>query len=121
MLKKIVGKAMRIVHNIISLVFYIVPIEKNKIIAYNFNGNGYGGNSKYLCNELLKYNKYKIIWICKNVNSEFPEGIIPVKYGTLKALYHVITARLWLDNVRNNPVNTNTCREHKCKHKRHRR
>ena len=32
----------------ISIVFYVCPINKKKIVVYNFAGNGYGDNPKYL-------------------------------------------------------------------------
>ena len=88
---------------LISLVFYLCPINKNKITAYNFHGNGYGDNPKYLVEELLKENKYEIIWFVKNKNEEFPKGVKKVKYRSLASLYHLITARLWLDTIRNSP------------------
>ncbi len=98
------------IHNkfkkLIALSFYLFPINKNKIVFYNFKGNGFGDNPKYLANELLKHKKYKLIWFVKNLKTEMPNGIKKVKYGSLSALFHMITARLWIDNVRTNPKPT---------------
>ncbi len=87
----------------VSIVFYILPINKKKIVACNFFGNGYGDNPKYLVEEILKIDSsYKIIWITHK-KGEFPEYIKPVKYNSLASFYHMITAKLWLDTIRNNP------------------
>ena len=91
------------VKNTISLLFYFCPIKKNRICVYNFMGNGYGDNPKYLVEELLKRGKYEIIWFVNDLNLYMPEGIKKVKYGSLKSIYYMTTSRLWLDTVRNNP------------------
>lgn len=88
---------------IIALLFYILPIKKNQVTVYNFNGGGYGDNPKYLVEELVKHGNYNIIWFVKDLKTYMPEGVKKVKYGSLKALFYMITARLWLDTVRDNP------------------
>lgn len=100
-IKKIAIKVNKIFVRIISIVFYILPIKKNKIVIDNFGGNGYGDNGKYLAQELLKDKKYEIVWLLKNLNSEFPDSIKKVKIYSLKAYYHMITARLWIGTIRN--------------------
>lgn len=86
-----------------SLVFYLFPINKKKVTVYNFNGLGYGDNPRYLVEELIKENKYKIIWIVKDKTSRFPDGVKKVGYKSLSSLFHMITARLWLDTSRYSP------------------
>ena len=87
-----------------TLLFYLFPINKNKIAVYNFSGGGYGDNPKYIVEELMKIsNKYKIIWFVKKSSDDFPKFIKQVKYNSLLSYYHLITSKLWLDTVRNNP------------------
>lgn len=92
---------------ILSIPFYlfrIFKIKKNKIICSNFYGNGYGDSPKYICEELLKNKKkYDIVWIVKkNIKKEFPEGIRTVNINTLKYIYELSTAKIWIFNCRKN-------------------
>ncbi len=102
-IKKVLRKVKKILKYSISLLFYLCPIKKNRITVYNFNGKGYGDNPRYLIEELRKDKKYEIIWIVSDMSCAFPSDIKKVKYGSLKALYYMTTARLWLDTIRNNP------------------
>jgi len=103
-IKKILRKIKSICKKGITLLFYFCPIKKNKITFCNFMGKGYGCNPKYLAEEFLKDEKYELIWFVSNINDEsIPKKIKKVKYGSLKHYYHLITAKLWIDNIRNNP------------------
>lgn len=103
-LKKGLKKVKKLVQYTISLTFYLLPIKKNKITFSNFAGKGYGCNPKYLAEEFLKDKKYELVWFVSNTNdTSIPAGIKKVKYGSLKHYYHLITAKLWIDNIRNNP------------------
>lgn len=76
--------------------------SNNKIIIDNFLGKGYGDNPKYICNELLKQELgLDIVWLVKDVNCILPPGVRPVKYGTLHSIMEYLTAKIWIDNVRN--------------------
>ena len=95
---------MRKINNLIKSIIYklycILPIKKNKIIFNNFLGNGYGDNPKYIARELLKKNKYDLVWACKkNQNKTLPEGI---RYSNdwFRYLKEFATAKIWVSNVR---------------------
>lgn len=87
-----------------SFLFRVFPIEKNKIVICNFSGRGYGDNGKYIVEEILKENKgYDVVWLLKkefSENSGLPINIRTVKYGSIKSIYELTTARLWIDNCR---------------------
>ncbi len=102
-IKKLYHKLMHFAKICVISIFYIFPINKKKVVLYNFAGAGYGDNPKYLAEELLKYKKYKLIWIVKNKNTEIPSEIKKVKYNSILSFYHMITAKLWIDTIRNNP------------------
>lgn len=84
--------------------FRIFKIKKNKIICANFYCKGYGDNPKYICEELLKSsNKYDIVWVVgKNMINDFPSGIRTVKINTIKYIYELATAKVWIFNCRKN-------------------
>ncbi len=101
-LKNFVKKCLAKAKRLVSLMFYLVPVNKNKITFCNFAGKGYGCSPKYLAEEFIKENRYKLIWFVSDMNLDLPKEITKVKYGSLKHYYHLITARLWIDNIRNN-------------------
>ncbi|WP_432629604.1 CDP-glycerol glycerophosphotransferase family protein [Brotaphodocola sp.] len=86
--------------NIIKI-FYLLPIQRNKIVFDNFGGKGFGDDPKYIAQELLQeMPKLKLIWVTTDVHTKLPSGIKPVKYGTIRAAYHWITAKIWVDNIK---------------------
>lgn len=85
--------------------YYKDPIEKNKIVLINFNGNGYGCNPKYIAEELLKHhpNSFKLVWLARKKvlnTSHFPPEIKVVNYNSQQALKELITANFIISNVR---------------------
>lgn len=82
-------------------IFLICPIKEDKIIFDNFSGRGYGDNPKYISEEIIRQKLlWDIVWLTYDVNKEFPEGVRPVKYGSIAAMYELATAKIWVDNVR---------------------
>ena len=84
-------------------VCWFLPIHQNKIVFSSFYGRGYGDNPKYIAEELLKQNQdYQLIWLVKDAEEtkSLPEGIQPCQMGTVRAIFHVTTAEIWVDNCR---------------------
>lgn len=80
-----------------------VRVDSNKIVFCNFYGKGYGDNPKYITEYIIKEKEnWKLVWIIdkKNINTPFPKEIKKVKYGTLRAMYELASAKIWIDNVR---------------------
>lgn len=82
---------------------YVLKVEPNKIVFDNFIGKGYGGNPKYIAEQLLndKDNTWELIWLVDNVLYDIPNEIKKIKYGSFLSIYHLATAKVWIDNVRN--------------------
>lgn len=87
---------------IIQSLFFIKKIENNKVVVVNYYGKGFSDNGKYVVESLHNLRKdLKIIWLVKaEYNHDLPEYITPVKYNSLKALYELSTAKIWIDNCR---------------------
>lgn len=83
-------------------IFKLIPINNKKVVVSNYYGKGYGDNPKYIVSELLSTKKdYDIVWlVLPNKNYEFPNGIRTVKYSTLRSIYELATAKIWIDNCR---------------------
>ena len=74
----------------------------NKIVIDNFLGNGYGGDVKYIIDELLSRNSdIDIVLLANDLHQNTPNGIRLVKYGSLTSLKEFYTAKIWISNVRN--------------------
>lgn len=88
--------------NCIYHMLRIFPVKNNKIVFTTFEGDGgYCCNPRYIAEELLQRNKgFEVVWLVNNMNREFPEGIRKVKNTFLNRAYHLITAKVWVDNSR---------------------
>lgn len=85
-----------------------LPVQKDKIVFENFNGNSYGCNPKYIAEEIIRRNlPYELVWLVRSVTKEkeknvFPEQIRLVGYGSKQALKELASAKIWIDNQRKN-------------------
>lgn len=79
-----------------------LPIYNNKIVFDNFSGRGYGCNPKYIAEELIRRNrKYDIVWLVRDESEAVPPNVRIVKIYTKRANLELLTARVWISNVRN--------------------
>ena len=83
-------------------VFSIFPIDRKKIVVDNFNGKGYDGNPKYVCEKLLSLDSsFKVYWLVNDdKESTLPGNIISLKRESLSSIFHLVTAKIWLDTCR---------------------
>lgn len=89
---------------IFGLVFRLKKIQKNKVVVDNFFGRGYGDNPKYIVDELLKSDKdIDIVWVVSGETdtTSFPNGVRIVKVGSIESIYEWMTAKIWIDNIKN--------------------
>lgn len=85
-----------------KLIYGKKPIQSNKIVVDNFGGRGMGDNPKYIVEALLKKNSsLDIVWQVSDKNMFIPKGVRKVKYCTPTALKELLTARIWIDNIKN--------------------
>ena len=92
-----------IVRNTAWLVCRVLPVKKNKIVISSYYGRGYGDNPKYIVEELLfRDADVEIVWIVKNDKERetLPEGVKSCRFASVKAIYHLATAKIWIDNSR---------------------
>ena len=90
---------------LITMLFYIFrlfPIKNNKVVISSYMGKGYGDNAKYICEEIKRRNlPLDVVWLLQNKNEfGFPEFVRKVKIGSVKSVYELVTARVWIDNMR---------------------
>lgn len=80
--------------------FRMFPIKNNKVVITSYFGKGYGDNAKYIAEELLKEEKFDIVWLLGDLSDELPNAIRKVKYDSFAAIYELATAKIWIDNCR---------------------
>ncbi len=90
-----------------SLLFYvcrIFPIKNNKIVCCSFLGKGYGDNGKAIIQSLVTDGRsYDIVWLYDPASTSlevFPDYIRPVPIKSVRAIYELSTAKIWIDNKR---------------------
>lgn len=77
-------------------------IEKNKIVFNHFNGKPYGDNPGKIADEILKQKlNWDLVWLARDTSIALPDGVRAVPHGTAEAIRERATAKVWIDNVRN--------------------
>lgn len=83
------------------IIFSKAKVSSNKIVVDNFAGRGFGDNPKYIIEALLKKRlDLDIVWEVSDMKIPMPPGIRKVKYGSLKAYRELMTAKVWIDNIK---------------------
>ena len=86
---------------IICAMFRMCPIQQKKIVFDNFGGRGYAGYPCIIANEILNQKKdWKLVWLASEKPQNMPAEIKWVRYASLRAAYELITAHVWIDNIR---------------------
>ncbi len=81
---------------------FFFPINKKKIVCCSCIGKGYSDNPKYIVEEMHKKDEYEIIWLLSDMSfaDTLPNGIIACNMNSISAIYHLLTASVWIDNFR---------------------
>lgn len=86
---------------------FIAPLNRintNKIVFVNYYGSGFGDNPKAIAEYIIKNNlHYELVWLLdknKDDGSDLPKEIRIVKYCSLRSLYELSSAKIWIDNCR---------------------
>lgn len=84
-----------------KILFSKSKIKSNKIVIDNFAGKGFGDNPKYIVEALLKKDaNLDIVWEVSDMSSSMPNGVRKVKYRSFKAYRELLTAKVWIDNIK---------------------
>lgn len=90
------------IYSSLFYIFRVFPIQKNKIVFSSYMGKGFGDNGKYITLEMIKRTKsYDIVWLVRDIYAgTFPKKVRIVNYRSLRAIYELVTAKVWVDNCR---------------------
>lgn len=82
---------------------HILPIKQNRIVFDSSLGKSYAGNPKHIY-EYLMANGYDLVWDCiwfyENEIYNIPGMSRQVRYGRLRYLYYMATAKIWVFDSR---------------------
>lgn len=90
---------------LILWLFSLLPIKKNKIIFSSFSARSYSDNPKYIAEKMIQEGiDMDYVFVLRDTSTKnrkiVPNKIRIVKYNTLKYLYELATAKIWIDNTR---------------------
>ena len=79
----------------------LLPVQKQKILFSNFNGGGFGDNPRYIAEECIRRRiPHRLYWVCEKPGCTFPTELTVIRPNTLRFVYHMSTAGIWVDNTR---------------------
>lgn len=84
--------------------FRLFPLQ-DKVVFRNFNGRGLGDDPKYIALEMLRlYPKIKLVWLASNLGESHPKGIKFIQFNSIRAYYHLATAKVWVNNIKHSSM-----------------
>ena len=99
-MRKIVKKAVIFLYRVMCL---ILPVKKNRIVFDSNLGKSYAGNPKYIYEYIVTNGydkKWDCIWFYENERYKISGRSRQIKYGRLRYLYYMATARIWIFDSR---------------------
>lgn len=81
----------------------LLPVQKNKVVFNSSLGKSYAGNPKYIYEHLVKKGDdltWDIVWFYENTPYEIPGRCRQVRYGRMRYLYEMATAKVWIFDSR---------------------
>ncbi len=90
-------------YSIFSIPFYlfrILPIDKKKVVVTSFKGR-YGGDPRYIAEELRRTaSSIDLVYLLDHTEACWDGGIRRIRYGSIRAVYELVTAKVWIDDCR---------------------
>ena len=84
---------------IILRIFQLLPIRKRAALFVSFYGNYYNDHPKAI-SDALKGENIKIYWLANNPNNFADAEVTFIKKRSIRAIYLLATAQVWVDNCR---------------------
>lgn len=95
---------MLVLRYVLFRLFKLFSLNRSKVVLSNFHGNGYGDNPKYIADEIIRQNlDYDLVWLARREIMKsriFPNKIRLVRVNSIRAIYEMATAKVWVGNVR---------------------
>ena len=82
--------------------FFVFPIERNRIMFESYKGKSYSCNPKYVSEYLYNNhkNEFELVWVFREPEKHRDiKGITSVKYNSLKYFYYRFTSKIIICNM----------------------
>lgn len=82
-------------------IFSLLPVQPRKIVFSNFNGGGFGDNTRYIAEECIRQKlPFKMYWVLSRPDTALPQAFQSLRPDSISFVYHMSTAGFWVDNTR---------------------
>ncbi len=81
----------------------LIPLSEKRVVISSSLGKSYSGNPKAIYEEMVRRGltqKYECIWFYEKDRFDIPGRHIQVKYGRLRYIYYMATAKFWIFDAR---------------------
>lgn len=91
----------KVLRNLLWQILSFLPKDQNKAVCQSYYGRGYSDSPKALAEE-LRARGWKVYWTVKGREeaASLPPDVTPLKLDSPRAIYHLCTAGVWVDNAR---------------------
>ncbi len=99
-IRKILNPLLKVAKISMFHLFRLLPIKRNKVVAFAFKGKIYGDNPMFIVEELHRLLPgLDIVWVIDNrYKYSVPKWIRTVQCRMFRWLYEFATAKVWIDN-----------------------
>lgn len=82
--------------------FALLPKQNQKVVLQSFYGRGYSDSPKAIAEEMRARGGFRLYWVVKGqAEAEtLPPDVKPVLLDSVRSIYHLCTAAVWVDNSR---------------------
>ncbi len=83
--------------SLVMLILRVFPIDQRKILFSSFWGKGYNNNPRRISRRFENTGDVRIVWVADK-NVKCPTGVVQVQRRSLRYMYELATAKVWVDN-----------------------
>lgn len=93
-----------LMYKVVAAPFRLLPIDKNLIVFESYYGKGFEDSPSVIASEIASRNvsNVKLIWLVRDEDAikTLPTYVMPVKRFTIRELFYLSRASVWVDNCR---------------------
>ncbi len=91
----------KVKRNLLWQVLSFLPKDQNKVVCQSYYGRGYSDSPRAIADE-LSARGWKVCWTVTGdaEAASLPAGVLPLRLDSARAIYHLCTAGVWVDNAR---------------------
>ncbi len=87
--------------NFLWQILSFLPKDRRKAVCQSYYGRGYSDSPRAVAEELRR-REWKVYWVVKGPAeaATLPKEVVPILLDSSRAIYHLCTAGVWVDNCR---------------------